>query len=135
MKYIDWDEAYSVGVRGMDEQHKKLFVLINDYYESIAQKSMKDASMKVLLGMFDYAKVHFADEEKLMQQNAFPVYAAHKAQHEAFLKTATEYKKKLDEGKVVLSLEISNFLKDWLVKHIQGEDKQYGLYLNAKGIR
>jgi hemerythrin len=27
-----------------------------------------------------------------------------------------------------------DFLKNWLIKHIQGSDKQYGPFLNAKGM-
>jgi len=34
----------------------------------------------------------------------------------------------------VLSLEVMNFLKDWLMNHIQGSDKKYGPYLNSHGI-
>ena len=34
-----------------------------------------------------------------------------------------------------LSLEVMNFLKSWLVKHIQGSDKAYTAHLNAKGVK
>ena len=33
-----------------------------------------------------------------------------------------------------LSLQVMNFLKDWLLKHIQGSDKKYAPFLNAKGV-
>ena len=26
------------------------------------------------------------------------------------------------------------FLRDWLSKHIQGDDRKYGVYLNGKGV-
>jgi hemerythrin len=32
-------------------------------------------------------------------------------------------------------MEVLNFLKGWLVKHIQGTDKKYGPFLNAKGVK
>ena len=35
----------------------------------------------------------------------------------------------------MLSMEVMNFLKNWLVKHIMGTDKHYGPYLNAKGVK
>jgi hemerythrin len=33
-----------------------------------------------------------------------------------------------------LSLDVLHFLKDWLIKHIQGSDQKYRSHLNAKGI-
>ena len=36
--------------------------------------------------------------------------------------------------RVMLPMTVLNFLRDWLVEHIQGEDKKYGPFLNAKGI-
>jgi hemerythrin len=34
----------------------------------------------------------------------------------------------------MVTVTVMSFLKDWLVKHIQGEDKKYGVFLNKKGI-
>jgi hypothetical protein len=34
-----------------------------------------------------------------------------------------------------LSLEVMNFLKTWLLKHIRGSDKACGPHLNSMGIR
>jgi len=32
-------------------------------------------------------------------------------------------------------MEVLNFLRKWLLNHIQGSDKKYGPHLNAKGIK
>lgn len=45
-----------------------------------------------------------------------------------------DVKKLIEEGKILISHELMTFFKDWLVKHIQGDDKQYGPFLNGKGI-
>lgn len=34
-----------------------------------------------------------------------------------------------------LSLEVLNFLKNWLIKHIQGTDEKYVPFLTSKGVR
>jgi len=61
--------------------------------------------------------------------------ARQKAEHEAFLTKANDFKKDYLAGKIALSLPISSFLKSWWTGHILLEDKQYGPYLNGKGVR
>ena len=134
MAYIDWAEDYSVSVKPMDDQHKKLFALINEYYEGIAQKKNKEALAKIMQGLLDYTKYHFGDEEKLMLRNNYAGYQEQKTQHDYFIATIQDYQKRIDEGKLLMSIEITKFLKDWLVKHIQVKDKQYGPFFNTKGI-
>ena len=38
------------------------------------------------------------------------------------------------QGKATLTLPVMNFLEDWLVKHIQGEDYKFALELRGKGV-
>lgn len=135
MAYIDWEEKHSVGVKDMDDQHKKLFALINDYYEAITQKKTKQATAQLLQGLLGYVRYHFGDEERLMLANDYPGYQQQKAQHDHFIATVHDYQKRTTQQTLLLPLEITGFLKDWLVEHIQGADKQYGPFLNAKGLR
>lgn len=135
MSYLTWGENYRVNIKEMDEQHQKLFALISDYYDAIAQKKTKEANAAILQGLLDYTRYHFGDEEKLMLQNNFPGYQEQKAQHDIFLATIQDYQKRLNEGRLLLSVEITGFVKDWLIQHILGKDKEYGPFLNAKGIR
>ena len=135
MAYIDWTDSYRVNVKLMDDQHKRLFELIDEYYEGISQKKHKEALGKIMQGLLDYTQYHFGDEEKLMLQSGYAGYPEQKAEHDYFISTIQDYQKRITEGKLLLSLEITNFLKDWLVKHSQVKDKEYGPFLNAKGIR
>lgn len=135
MSYFEWGETYSVSVQAMDDQHKKLFALISDYYDSIAQKKTKEANAAILQGLLEYTKYHFGDEEKLMLRNNYPGYGEQKAEHDTFIATIQDYQKRINEGRLLLSVEITGFLKNWLVHHIQAKDKQYGSFLNNKGIR
>ncbi len=134
MSYIEWTNEYSVNVKQMDDEHKKLFALLDEYYEAMSQKRTKEAMAKIMKGLLDYATYHFGDEEKLMLQHGFAGYPEQREQHAYFLSTVQDYQKRLAEGKLLLSVEITSFLRDWLVKHIQAKDKQYGPFLNEKGV-
>ena len=134
MAIISWSDEYSVGVKDMDEQHKKLIGMINELNEAMKSGKGKDIMEKILKNLVDYTVTHFSSEEKLMQSNAYPGYLAQKSQHEALTKQVSDFQTKYHEGKAVLSVEIMTFLKDWLMNHIKGSDKKYGPFLNKKGI-
>jgi hemerythrin len=134
MPLIAWDNKYSVKVAKMDDEHKKLIGYINQLHDAMLSGKTQQEIAKVLDGLFDYTKTHFADEEKLMQTNQYPGYIAQKVQHDAFIKKAKEFKDSADKGKSV-SIELSQFLKDWLINHIQKMDAQYGDFFNKKGIK
>jgi hemerythrin-like metal-binding protein len=80
----------------------------------------------LLTRLIAYTGVHFATEEKYMQQVNYPGYVYHKGEHEAFVKKAAEFKAKFEGGQAVLTIEVLAFLKDGGINHIQGTDKKYG---------
>ena len=66
---------------------------------------------------------------KLMKDTGFPGLAAHQTIHQQLTKQASELLEKLKAGKMVPTVSLASFLKDWLVNHIQGQDKQYGKHI------
>ncbi|MFC1744793.1 hypothetical protein ACFL35_12455, partial [Candidatus Riflebacteria bacterium] len=63
MALLQWDELYSVAVEDLDEQHKFLFKLINDFHDSIEKKPDRELELDTLNILVDYAVNHFASEE------------------------------------------------------------------------
>ncbi|HUI25858.1 MAG TPA: chemotaxis protein, partial [Candidatus Kryptonia bacterium] len=47
----------------------------------------------------------------------------HKQAHADLLRTVAEFKGKFDKGAVLLTLDVMNFLRDWLTNHILKADK------------
>ena len=80
--------------------------------------------------------MHFAREEKLFAQTRYPAAAQHKQQHDALTGQVLEVQRKYAGGpSAALSIDTLQFLKAWLIKHIQGSDQQYRTHLNANGVR
>ena len=136
MPLMEWNEKLSVNVKQFDDEHKRLVGMVNDLFDAVQGGRGKDALGSILDGLISYTKTHFANEERYMKQHSFPAFAAHKAEHDALTAQVIDVQKKYNSGATAaLSMEVMNFLKNWLGKHIQGTDKKYGPFLNDKGIK
>ncbi len=134
MDFFKWEDSYSVGVRKIDEQHKKLFDLINQLGNAMITGKGRDIISKLLKELKDYTVYHFTDEEKLMEDNGYPELLSHKDIHKNFVNKIKDFEKKNEEGNLSLSVDLFNFLKDWLKGHILGTDMKYKEFFKSKGI-
>jgi hemerythrin len=136
MALMTWTDKLSVGVAVLDDDHKKLVAMVNELYEAMQAGHGKEKLGRVLGDLVQYTKVHFAREETFFSRTGYAEAAAHKQQHAALTRQVVEVQEKYAAGQAAtLSLEVMHFLRDWLVKHIQGSDQAYREHLNAKGIR
>jgi len=135
MPLMTWNEKMSVSVASLDDDHKKLVTMLNQLFDAINSGHGREALGKILDDLIAYAKMHFNHEETMFARTSYPDMVAHKQEHDKFTQQVLEVQKKYKNGgSGTLSLEVMNFLKNWLVEHIQGNDKKYGPYLNSKGI-
>jgi hemerythrin len=134
MALMAWNSTLSVKIKQFDDQHKKLVDMVNELHDAMKEGKGSAVLGKILNGLISYTASHFSEEERIMSQHSFPGLALHKAEHDKLVKHVLELQEKFKAGKAILTSDVMNFLKDWLVKHIQGDDKKYGEYLSAKGI-
>ncbi len=135
MALIDWSEAYSVKVKQMDDQHRKLVEMINQLHDAMKVGKGNQVVEDVLKSLIAYTKTHFAAEESLMKMHNYPGYEEQKKAHNSLVLQINDIQKKFHEGNAPLSQNVMTFLKDWLIKHIQGTDKNYGAFFNKAGVQ
>ena len=89
---------------------------------------------EALAELVGYTKTHFSYEEGLMEENGYPDFDAHKAQHEKMITEVgtvlTEYEEDHDKA----MRHALDYLQGWLINHINGTDKQYSSFLIGKGV-
>ena len=134
MALITWSDKYSVEINEIDEQHKVLVGMINELHDAMKQAKSKEVSQEILNKMADYINFHFSTEEKYMERFGYPDYAEHKLEHERFVEKVLKFSEDYTNGKAGVSYDILNFLKDWLVGHIQGTDKKYAALFIENGV-
>ena len=132
MSLITWGPSLLVNIRQSDLQHKKLVEIINQLHEAMKNGAGQEQLDTVFESLTAYTRIHFADEEQLLEKHGYPV-TNHKALHAHFIEQLQQYQQEFRNG-VLLSLPVMHFLKEWLLTHIQGDDKKYGEYLNGIGI-
>lgn len=135
MALVDWNENYSVDIKEIDDQHKKLTGLVNELHDAMMVGKGKEALGKVLNELVDYTHHHFATEEKYFDLYDYPKSETHKEEHKKMLENAAAIKLKSDKGEKVVTIEVMNFLRDWLHDHLLGSDKEYAPFLKSKGMK
>jgi hemerythrin len=132
-EFIAWSHDLSVGVKDIDEQHKTLVDLVNQLHRAISEHRASEVAIGILEELAAYTQTHFQTEEALMSLLQYDGYRVHKAVHDALIEEVAELKAKLAAGKASVNFELMHFLKQWLTKHIQGDDAQLGAYLVSVG--
>jgi hemerythrin len=133
--YVEWKDEYSVGIDSIDQQHKKLLSLINQLQTAVDYSTGEEFEREALDELVDYTKTHFTYEEGLLEQNDYPDFVPHKAQHEAMIKEVEKVLAEYEKDHDTAMRNAADYLKDWLINHINGTDKQYSSHLISKGVK
>lgn len=123
---------YFTGISLIDEEHEKLFEYANQVYELLNEEFMSDKYdniVHILSELRNYAKKHFEDEEKYMEEIHYKKIFTQKIQHNAFISELEKWdldslEETEEQDKIIM--DMLNFLTDWLIHHILELDTQIG---------
>ena len=127
-----WSVTYSVGIQEIDDQHVHLAGLIDGLSTALRDGAAAAAVKAALVEVVDYAAFHFASEERLMAQYRVSHLAQHRDVHRRLLEDIRHLG--LDNSPPSVSL-VLRYLREWLIRHVDGLDKAAGLEMIAKGCR
>jgi len=130
---VKWNEAYALGIKIIDDQHKELLNIVNDIFNhaSINQREEQEYFKDVIKQAVNYIKYHFATEEKIMTSTKYKGYDEHKKHHEDFILKVVKTAKDYEAGKRLTLTNFGYFLKDWVLSHIAVMDKKYCDYFRS----
>ncbi len=134
-KLITWGEAFEIGIKTIDEQHKRLVNMINELHAKLKDGATTNDLRKIITELIDYAGTHFRTEEELFEKYDYPEKEIHHQIHRKLVEKVLDYQRRVEAGEPGVAFDLLSFLKDWLVNHICVTDKKYGPYLKEKGVR
>lgn len=129
---VSWDDRYALGIEFIDDQHKYLINLINRI-DAAVEENDSVGIVEAILDMKLYTEVHFAEEEDLMRKAGYPQLHEHMALHRKFIDKADLFLDELEQTPLAATAEISSYLMEWLVTHIQTVDAHYARYIRENG--
>ncbi len=135
MPLFTWNSTYELGIPAMDRQHRLLVQAMNDLDAAMHSGTDRDAVVRTILQLISYTKVHFESEEQLLTAKGYPEFPDHRMEHHAFVKRVLDFHNDFLDGRVVLSAEIMQFMKDWLAGHILVNDRKYAVWMQERGLR
>ncbi|MEI7451715.1 MAG: bacteriohemerythrin [Candidatus Falkowbacteria bacterium] len=130
---INWSEINSVGVRELDEQHKKLVELINELSQMIHTLGNNEVLAK-FVELKRLGDEHCAAEERYFEIFNYPEKEIHKIEHSLYTGKIEEYAKRYFAGDPKVIEEALEFSRKWWLEHINTIDHRYTKYFNEHGL-
>lgn len=135
MAFIEWDDdQFAVGVERVDQQHRRLFELLNELYAAVQEGEGTAAVEDVIAELEDYTYHHFEDEETYMDECGFAdecegCFLAQENAHRGFEEQVSELRERYESGDADVEMQTLRFLRTWIAEHVAGMDQQIGTYL------
>lgn len=134
MTALPWKDEYNINVAVIDQQHHQLADLVSQLHDVIRSHQDPNEIRRVLGELIEFTRLHFATEEELMREHAYPNYTAHQSEHKLLLGQLNALAASLSEETAVAFNPDADLANDWVTKHLLERDVALGKYLNEKGL-
>ena len=125
MENFSLSDAFFVDDEVLDSQHA-LILGCMAFVSGYLSAGIKGRDLFEVVDRLDaYCKLHFLDEEKLMERMEFAAIEAHKAQHALFVTHLEKFMGRSEELSRAKRIEELNSLKGWYLDHIVNFDRKY----------
>ncbi|MEO5336986.1 MAG: bacteriohemerythrin [Magnetospirillum sp. WYHS-4] len=130
---MPWSEAFSLGIRVLDNDHRQLFDIINSLHDAVHRQADQKMVGAILDALVSYAESHFEREEGYQERCGYPRRIEHGIEHKRFTGVVYGLKRQYERTpETVVGRDVLAFLKAWLEKHILVEDMAFVPYLRGE---
>ncbi len=134
MPGLDWHDGFNINVIQIDEQHRQLLDMAQSVHDALHAVSEPAVLLDKLDGLLAFTRQHFAFEESLMLKHAYPGIQEHCQEHTELLERVETLRQALASGQTLSHSANFDVSDDWVLAHVDGADRQLGLFLNQKEV-
>ena len=135
MNLVNWNPAWETGIHRIDHQHRELLAQFETLLVAIHEHHPDDRIPDLLAFLSRYVDSHFSTEEAHMQATRYQGLAEHKAIHDEMRFQLGRLVEAFSQDASGVTEEVVQFLTEWLVCHINVEDRRMAQHLLASDLR
>ncbi len=122
-KYFEWKSDYETGDSTVDEQHQYLFKLANSLLVTGTL-----VCKPIIMELYEYTRVHFKDEEKIMKEFKYPALEDHKKLHINLISNLNNLSENFIESEEARD-DLAAVFGNWIINHILNEDLRFANFV------
>jgi hemerythrin-like metal-binding protein len=127
MALLDWSDALELGYERMDETHREFVAQLNALHAA-----PDDRFVPLLDAFIEHTAAHFEQEQRWMQEIAFPPAHCHTSEHEGVLNVMRDVRRMVhDEGKYEIGRVLTRELAPWFENHAGSMDAMLSFFLRC----
>ena len=131
MVKFEWKSQYETGIPIIDEQHRRLFMALDQIQIAVVQESTREEIRGLVQALMADTREHFATEEAIMAHHGFPDLLAHIREHEMLMEKLEELGQRFEESEHSMAMYATTFMGGWLRHHISEGDFSYVQYMKS----
>lgn len=131
-KLLTWRDEWSLGIDALDKDHRSLIEQLADICVRFCPEASRgrsgdaNALLDALSELGDAVRAHFQREEEFMQAYYYDRIGEHRSEHALLMAELTALLREWrGEGMHVLDETAQAMVRDWLLAHILGADRDF----------
>jgi len=130
---MKWSERFSTGISRIDDQHRMLFKMAEDFREALEAGTGSRVYGLLLQSVEQYSHAHFGFEESCMARHVCPAAEINKAAHRQFLQLLASFQRRFDASGFESgdARRFVDAIDDWIENHISRIDVQIKPYVTG----
>lgn len=130
MPIIVWTDELAIGIGQIDAQHRKLIHLLNLLHEGVTGHLPLHDLRELTAELTLHTRIHFSDEEMIMEGAEYPALAAHRRLHLEFVENHLRLARHLRLDRPAQFQSVVHLESAWISKHVSLDDAEFGRWFH-----